>query len=173
MPTPPHRYAPQRAFPSHAFLPGRTARHERAARDERELVEALPPERWREDEAYLFGVDLYNAGFLWEAHEAWEGPWRASADELQRLCLQSLIQLAAACLKLEIGQPSGAAQLARSGLDKLEELAVAAPSEFMGLDPEVLVHEFTGFFAVRPADASDRPRLALRTSAQSSGGPLA
>ena len=27
----------------------------------------------------LYGIDLFNHGFYWEAHEAWEGLWIACA----------------------------------------------------------------------------------------------
>ena len=40
----------------------------------------FPPESWRENADYLYGVDLYNHGYLWEAHEAWEGLWHKAAD---------------------------------------------------------------------------------------------
>ncbi|MCC6408844.1 MAG: DUF309 domain-containing protein [Planctomycetes bacterium] len=173
MSTPPPRYAPKRPFPSHAFVPGRTPRHATDARDGcdgRELGNALAPERWREDGDYLFGVDLYNAGFLWEAHEAWEGPWRASTDPRQRLQLQGLIQLAAACLKLEMAEPSGADRLARAASEKLLSLGA---TEFMGLAPAEVAVALDSFFAGRPASASGRPLLSLRTTAQPPDRPLA
>lgn len=195
---PPPRYAPHRAFPPHAFVPGQTARH---TRDEREVA-ARAPEDWREDEDYLFGVDLYHAGFLWEAHEAWERPWLASTDERQRRLLQALIQLAAACLKLEMNDPSssetradgerstsaaspdasreaatddsptrsGAAKLARAASAKLRALGDA---EFMGLAPAALASAIDAFFARSPVNASGRPPLLLRTTAQPPGGSLA
>ena len=77
------RYAPSRAFPPYAYLPGRDPHPTRDARghsfgNEEAPPEWLPPERWRENVEYLFGVDLYNHGFLWEAHEAWESLWHVS-----------------------------------------------------------------------------------------------
>lgn len=165
MTTPPTRFVPHRELPAHAFVPGRTARPPRRAHGaERELAAALPPERWREDEDYLFGVDLYHAGFYWEAHEAWERPWLASGDERQRLCLQALIQLAAACLKLEMDEPSGAAKLARTASDKLRALG---PGEFMGLAPKELASAIDAFFAGSPANAAGRPALVLDADAAS------
>ncbi|MCK6448326.1 MAG: DUF309 domain-containing protein [Planctomycetes bacterium] len=195
------RFVPHREFPAHAFVPGRTARHQaRTDGASRELGRALPPERWREDEDYLFGVDLYHAGFLWEAHEAWERPWLASNDERQRRLLQALIQLAAACLRLEMNEPSssaspqhsapaiesaaafdskpavgsartsGATQLARAASEKLRALG---EPEFMGLAPAELASAVDRFFARAPVNASGRPPLVLRTSAQPPGGSLA
>ncbi len=48
------------------------------------------------------GATLFNAAEYWEAHEAWEGPWRAaraSGDTLEAHYLQGLILLAAAIHK--------------------------------------------------------------------------
>ncbi|WP_110889008.1 DUF309 domain-containing protein [Deinococcus yavapaiensis] len=47
---------------------------------------------WRE------GLKLFNEGRYWEAHEAWEAPWR-QAEGRERALLQALILLAAAMHK--------------------------------------------------------------------------
>jgi hypothetical protein len=57
-------------------------------------------------------VDLYNRGYFWEAHEAWEGLWRAAADPRERAFLQGLILCAAAALKAAMGRWASAASLA-------------------------------------------------------------
>ncbi len=44
------------------------------------------------------GTRLFNAGEWWEAHEAWEGPWRTATGP-ERDFLQALILLAAALHK--------------------------------------------------------------------------
>ena len=61
----------------------------------------------------LRGVDLYNHGFGWEAHEAWESMWHRPADSTQAAWLQALIQLAAATVQESIGHPDGRARLCR------------------------------------------------------------
>ena len=35
---------------------------------------------WKDNEDYLFGIDLYNYHYYWEAHEAWEGLWIAAVN---------------------------------------------------------------------------------------------
>src|SRR5947208_4284566 len=39
----------------------------------------MPPEPalWYECRSYLHGLDLFNRGYYWEAHETWEGLWHA------------------------------------------------------------------------------------------------
>ena len=161
------RYCPGRAFPPYAFLPGRDPHPTRDPRGhsygrEGAPPPATPPARWRECEDYLHGVDLYNAGFLWEAHEAWEGLWHASKrDERQAMFLQGLIQCAAACLKIPMGQPAGVERLTELGCAKLEEIARASPGGYMGLDALAFASEMRSFAASHPASIEGRPRIEL------------
>ena len=75
------------------------------------------------------GIELFNRGLYWEAHEAWEEAWLEEEGEV-RLFLQGLIQVAAGYHKATVQlQPSGCVKLLRSGLDKLEPL----PPEFLGV----------------------------------------
>jgi predicted metal-dependent hydrolase len=51
-----------------------------------------PDERRR---LFLLGIELFNCGAFFEAHEAWEEIWRSTAPE-PRTLFQGLIQVAAA-----------------------------------------------------------------------------
>ena len=82
------------------------------------------------DDAWARGRELFNAGAYFEAHEAWEDPWRdATPGSLERVALQGSIQLAAALLKLEQGNEAGARRLAARSADELERAA-----RYRGLD---------------------------------------
>jgi hypothetical protein len=161
------RYAPDRALPLYAFLPGRDPHPTRDARGHsfgapESPVEYLPPDRWRENEEYLFGVDLYNHGFLWEAHEAWESLWhRSKHDAVQADFLQGLIQCSAASLKIPMEQPAGLKKLSEAGTRRLESAAERAGPHYMGLDVWEFIHEFRAFAASEPASADERPRIVL------------
>jgi hypothetical protein len=112
----------------------------------------------------LWGVDLYNHGYLWEAHEAWESLWHvAKADRDQADCLQGLIQCAAACLKIPMEQPAGLARLTELGTAKLERVARAQPdgARFMGLDLAAFARAMRAFAAGAPPSIDARPRLEL------------
>lgn len=62
------------------------------------------------------GAELWNRGLYWEAHEAWEGPWRAAGRHSPAgRFFQGLILLAAAALKHERGAPATARRLAARG----------------------------------------------------------
>ena len=54
---------------------------------------ALSRDNWRQHEAWRAGIDLFNAGYWWEAHEWWEAAWHATDDEDLKPMLQGLIQL--------------------------------------------------------------------------------
>jgi hypothetical protein len=161
------RYAPQRTLPRYAFLPGRDPHPTRDARGhsfgvEVEAAGYLASDRWRENEEYLFGVDLYNHGFLWEAHEAWESLWhKAKHDPDQAEMLQGLIQCSAASLKIPMEQPAGLRKLADAGTGRLETVAARVGPHFMGLDLWDFIHEFRAFAASEPGSADERPRIVL------------
>src|SRR5437016_5431637 len=94
------RHVPDEALPSYRFS-GRPQPHPRrdpggSLYGRPAHTPGLPAERWREDRSYLFGIDLYHQGYLWEAHEAWEAVYFASNEPTHRTLIQALIQLAAA-----------------------------------------------------------------------------
>ena len=161
------RYAPERAFPPYAYLPGRDPHPVRDPRGHSYGEDEGPagyfdPADWRANADYLYGVDLYNHGYLWEAHEDWEGLWHQSKhDELQTELLQGLIQCAAASLKIPMDQPRGLAKLAAVGTGRLEKVAREHPGGFMGLDVAAFVDAFRAFVASEPTDADERPLIEL------------
>lgn len=161
------RYLPGRAFPPYAFLPGRDPHPTRDPRGHAFGSEPEPPpflaaQRWRESEPYLWGADLYNHGYLWEAHEAWEALWHVSKPErLLASYLQGLIQCAAAWLKLSMQQPKGFERLSALALEKLDQVAAASGGRYMGLDLETFLPQVRAFAASCPATASGYPLLVL------------
>ncbi|MDP6539830.1 MAG: DUF309 domain-containing protein [Planctomycetota bacterium] len=168
----PGRYAPELPLPPYAYLPGRDPHPTQDpeghsfARGHEETPAYIEAARWRENPDYLFGVDLYNRGFLWEAHEAWEGIWHAARhDARQAGFLQGLIQCAAAALKLSMDQPRGLARLAEMGTAKLDEAAPRPDSRYMGLAVDRFVAGFRGFAErareSEAAEADDRPKIVL------------
>lgn len=126
----PPRYLPQRSLPERAFIPGRGSKPELDTQPARYLA----AERWRENEAYLWGTDLYNHGFAWEAHEAWEGLWRAAKhDEAQATFLQGLIQCTAARVKASMDDAEAAERVLARGLARLSRVRDQLGDGYMGL----------------------------------------
>ncbi|RUZ71394.1 DUF309 domain-containing protein [Mesorhizobium sp. M7A.F.Ca.US.006.01.1.1] len=60
---------------------------------------------------FRWGIDLFNHGYYWEAHEAWEPLWHAAKRSAQhRLFFKGLILLAAAGVKIREGKRVAAAR---------------------------------------------------------------
>jgi hypothetical protein len=73
-----------------------------------ETVEPIDESNWRTNAAWLWAIDLFNQGFFWEAHEAWEGLWHAAGRRgVTADFLKGLIKLAAAGVKHREGRPEG------------------------------------------------------------------
>jgi len=99
----------------------------------------LPPERWRENAAYLLGIDLYNFAYWWECHEALEGLWHLTGHRgTESEFLQGIIQVAAANLKRHMGQQEGARRL---GGEAVRRLRSVGPGGYMGLILEPFIQE--------------------------------
>jgi hypothetical protein len=156
----PLRYQPLRALPEHAYVPGGNAHRPDTAASP--TPSYLPDERWRDNTEYLWGIDLYNHSFFWEAHEAWEGLWRAAErDAMQRRFLQGLIQCAAACLKAAMGDADACRRLTARGLTRLERVGADRGGRYMGLDVRRFVVEFRSFTEAGVVAVERRPSLSL------------
>jgi predicted metal-dependent hydrolase len=73
------------------------------------------PERTSDREGLTKGIELFNAGRFWEAHEAWETAWIPDRHGPDRGFFKGLIQVAAACLHYRRGNGRGALNKWRSG----------------------------------------------------------
>ena len=81
------------------------------------------PVAWPECTEYLYGVDLFNRAYLWEAHEAWELVWIAAGKIGEPAgFVQSLIQIAAALLRQHLETPRGARNLLARADRRLDDL---------------------------------------------------
>jgi len=156
------RYCPARPLPAYRFVPGR-APHPRLHPDGHSFgvaepaVDSWSPRDWRDNPEWLYGVDLFNHGYYWEAHEAWESLWRvAPRGSAPGLFLQGLIQLAAALLKLQTNSLPSAKRLADRGTEKLMRVAKQSPA-LMGLDVRATIHRMSTYF--RPLADDVQPSL--------------
>jgi len=107
------RYS-SRSLPLTAFVPGVSKRADRPAAA---LVRptAVDLDGLATHDDFRYGVDLFNHGFPWEAHEAWEPLWFAAPGERpERALLQGLIHAAAAVVKARAGANDAARGLAGS-----------------------------------------------------------
>src|SRR5207244_4035273 len=71
------RLAPERPFPPYAFVSPhrphpRTDPRGHSFGAPETPAPPLNPAEWRRSRDYLHAIDLFNHGYYWEAHEAWE-----------------------------------------------------------------------------------------------------
>ena len=126
-PTSPLRYAPVIPLPPYSYVSGHGLPHpvndphghlfnspEPAPRSLDQLPDD-PTSRRRAIAAlfathpdWLYALDLFNEGYAWEAHEAWEQFWHALGRTTpEARFVQGLIHLAAAAVKIREGKPTG------------------------------------------------------------------
>jgi hypothetical protein len=93
-------------------------------------------------DAFLWGLDLFNHGFYWEAHEAWEGLWQiADRGGPSRPLFKGLILLSAAGVKLREGKHAAALRHAGRAAALLRRLGTAsdlALDHALGVSPSTL-----------------------------------
>lgn len=160
------RWTPHLSFPAYRHLPGqtphpRTHPHGHSCGCPTRSTTALLANHWPQNEAYLFGVDLYNHAYWWEAHEQWELLWHLAGR--QTLCgqyLQALIQTGAALIKWQQGNRRGVDKLWPQGRSKLEKV-LAAEQIYMGLDLADFLQRHTSFFETESDLVEHSPLILL------------
>ena len=107
---------------------------------------------------YLAGIDLFNGGSFWHAHEEWEDAWKAEVNPTRRLFYKGIIQTAAALVHWQRGNPRGLHLNWAKARPKLEQL----PPEVLGLDIRSLIDHMDRFEAVEGVGLLP-PRLEVGT----------
>src|SRR2546421_711208 len=127
-----YRLVPDEPFPAYAFIPGRfphptsdPAGHSFGTNPT--LPSKVEPDQWQDCRPYLYGIDLFNGGYFWESHVAWESLWTACGRRgAVADFLKGLIKFAAAGVKALERTPKGvrshssrAAEIWRQVMDSL------------------------------------------------------
>ena len=113
---------------------------------------------------YLQGIEDFNSGRYFDAHEIWEEIWLRASGET-KLFYQMLIQAAVGLHHYERGNARGARGMYANVLEKLGRL----PSVFMSLDLVDFCRQFKVALSqlidnnneAAPADDKHRPRIEL------------
>lgn len=149
----------QRTLPPYSYVPGH-APHPvsdpvgHMYGEEHGAAAPLDPDEWSNSEEYLYGCDLLNHGFYWEAHESWEALWHSAGRQGEIAdFLKGLIKLAAAAVKAREGNPRGVSRHASRALELLN--GVHRP-EFCGLQLKPLRMHAESLREA--ADCYDRPQ---------------
>lgn len=156
-PLPPYSFVPGGAFPHPTSSPeGHLFGHV-------ESVAAIDEEHWSESRGYLRGFVLFEAGYYWEAHEAWEALWHAAgrrgpvAD-----VLKGLIKMAASGVKVRQGQRHGIVTHAARAAACFRQARELRGPRFLGLDLDRLVALAQGIVADPPGPRGTAEDRAVR-----------
>jgi predicted metal-dependent hydrolase len=144
------RFVPDEPFPPYSYVPGRFP-HPTSDPAGHSFGAALKhpsspdPNHWETSRDYLYGVDLFNHGYYWEAHEVWEGLWHACGRAgLTGWFVKGLIKLAAAGVKAREGKPEGV----RSHAHRAKELFQQVTRQLGPAQPHYMGLSLSGLIAL-------------------------
>lgn len=121
------------------------------------------PAWWRQCHEYIRGLDLFNYGYYWEAHEAWEALWHAvGRGGLLGDFLKGLIKLAAAGVKVREGRTAGVERHARRAEELFNRTAERLPSAADAIEQRLLGLSIDELRQIARRVAENPPRLSPR-----------
>ena len=141
-------------FPAYSYVPGLWPHPHSDANGHRfkPTFAEIHLDKLDRDPTFRLAVDLFNSGYYWEAHEAWETLWHAAgrSGPIANL-LKGLIQLAVVGVKIREGRADG-----------VRTHSLRAAELFEGLTPSV-VNEIelarrAKFIAANPPERPAEPR---------------
>ncbi|WP_245895351.1 DUF309 domain-containing protein [Devosia submarina] len=103
---------------------------------------------------FLWGTDLFNHGYYWEAHEAWEGLWQMALGD-EKLFFKGLILLSASGVKVREGKRGPALRH-----------ATRAAEMFLLIPPQVQL-ELAGVIGRTPSSVAMASIAAIKTAPMS------
>lgn len=129
------RYAPEFPFPPYSYVSGHWPHPLRDPMGHSYGMVHVPvvfPDQseWRSCREYCYAVDLWNAGYYWEAHEQWEALWHAAGrGGVTADFFKALIKLAAAGVKAREGRPEGVLRHLRRAIQLFQQVFANAASQ--------------------------------------------
>ncbi len=161
------RLRPDRSFPRYAYLPGRGPHPVRDPGGHSYGVQPVLVSASLDSEEFAWGQDLFNHGYYWESHEAWEGLWQiANKGSPLRAFLKGLILLSATGVKIREGKRTPAMRHAGRAGALLRDLTTLQHNHFscaLGMPPGLLADL---------AEATAEAMPALRMAAQGQPEPV-
>jgi hypothetical protein len=119
--------------PRYAYVPGRQPHPVRDPAGHSYGVkfppaEPLDPANPQASREFHEGIELFNSGYYWEAHETWERLWHAAGrtGEIADF-VKGLIKLAAAGVKTREGNAAGVSRHARRAAELLRSASQSSP----------------------------------------------
>ena len=173
------RLCEDRELPAYRYLRGLNSHPRRDKRGHsyeapRRVVE-MDPAHWYESEDYLFGIDLYHQGYLWESCEVWEAlQGTVDRDSLASNFLHALSLNSGAQIRAHRRNARGTrtrSQAARWRLARIRAKGFDGPEKrFMGVDVGDLIDQIRRHYSPVWESSADQhirlkgpaPRLLLK-----------
>jgi uncharacterized protein len=128
-------------LPAYSFVPGgpwphpTSSPHGHSFGLERSKLAPIDTVKTADSAPFLRGVALFNAGYYWEAHDAWESLWHAHGRRgVVADVIKALIKLAAAGVKVREGQDHGVRTHASRAADLFASALSNGASHQLGLN---------------------------------------
>jgi hypothetical protein len=102
------------------------------------------------------GLNLFNKGQFYDAHETWEDLWRLTVEPATKVCYQGLIQAAVGLHHLERGNRIGAESQLRKSIRNLQN----GDNSATNLDIDGLIFQLKKILEVMPAKPPRSLRIA-------------
>ncbi len=103
------------------------------------------------DERFFEGVKLFNGGYYWEAHEAWEDIWRGREGDAKSF-LQAFVEGAAGCNFLKQAKRSSALYLLGKSVEKFRQFETIQ----VGFPLRAFVEQLASLLALLQSGAEPR-----------------
>lgn len=153
------------AFPPYTYVPRRVPHPLSDAHGHRcpgPAANAGDTANWADLEVYAWAIDLFNHGYYWEAHEAWESIWHlvgrtGEAGDF----LKALIKLAAAGVKAHEGNLVGIHRHARRAAEIFAGLPDGTLGQLNVGDLQRASERVSKTSAAQPLDEPQAPKPAL------------
>lgn len=132
-------------FPDYSYVPGLFPhpirdRQGHSFQKEWPPVRPITSETWMQNDVYLHAIELFNRGYYWEAHEAWEQLWLACGRQGGAAdFLKALIHLAAAGVKCKERLANGVLRHAQKAGKLFEKVQPQLPPTCFGLNLQKLL----------------------------------
>ncbi len=134
------RLAPDHPLPPYSYVAGQFPHPEsdpegHSYGQKRPAPDFPSVEEWQQCQCYLIGLDLFNHGYYWEAHEYWEALWQAVERRgTLGAFFKGLIKLAAAGVKARERVTEGVQNHARRARELFQKVAKETSGPYlMGL----------------------------------------
>ena len=100
------------------------------------------------DPDFLWGVDLFNNRYYWEAHEAWEAIWhQVERTDPRSQLFQALIQAGAFALQRHREKAGPSARLYRVSMERLADVRERVGPVCYGVDLDATMTQLEAFEA--------------------------